>query len=455
MKSTTRILLLSLGLLLIFSNCRQTTEMPKGIKSIAAIPQSTVDDASMSAEALDALSAHFQAHLDSGHVPMIQAMAIHKGKVAYQFTGGYQDYDSKTPLQEDAIFRLASMTKPITGAAIMILYDEGKIKLDDPVSKFIPEFANPTLVDTFNEEDTTYTTKPASREITITDLMTHTSGVIYPTFDPESPVSKINFKAGIENGFSLNDVTLAENTKKLAKLPLAVNPGEKYIYSMSIDVLGYVVEVVSGMTLAEFFEKRIFEPLGMDDTYFYLPEDKHDRLAAVYPIGEEGKLINAADVPALPGSDVDNAALVDYPIAGAQKIYSGGGGLVGTTEDYARFGLMMLNGGELYGTRILSEEAVDLMTTNHLDPAVFGQWKYGLSIVVSDPYPGALNPDKKGGFGWGGLFKTRWTSNPSDDLVLVYMTQSFPNPYVDKIYDQATRMLYGAIKRPAPVSAAE
>ncbi|MCL4166614.1 UNVERIFIED_CONTAM: hypothetical protein GTU68_032863, partial [Idotea baltica] len=230
----------------------------------------------MSTEKLQAITDLLDAHLDSAHIPCAEIMVLRKGKIAYQYSGGYQDFATKKPLINGAIYRLASMTKPITGAAIMILHDEGKLTLDDPVSKFIPEFANPTLVDEFNEVDSSYTTKPASREITIRDLLTHTSGINYPVFDPQNPASKICFKAGIQNGFCKEDVYLADNIKKLAKLPLSHNPGEKYSYGMSIDVLGYVVEILSGMTLADFFEQRIFEPLGMDDTHFYLTEDKYN-----------------------------------------------------------------------------------------------------------------------------------------------------------------------------------
>ena len=241
----------------------------------------TPESAGMSSERLQRIDKVLQEYVDKKWIAGGSAIIAHDGKIVYYKAIGYNDMENKTKLKRDDIFRIASQTKAITSVAVMMLYEEGKFLLKDPVSKYIPEFKNQQVLDKFNAADTTYTTVPAKREITIHDLLTHSSGIGYAQIGSKEATA-IYAKNGVVGGIGVGKLLLADGMKKLGSLPLLHQPGDQWTYGLNTDLLGYLVEVVSGMSLADFFSKRIFEPLGMKDTYFYLPKEKYNRLVTLY-----------------------------------------------------------------------------------------------------------------------------------------------------------------------------
>ncbi|MHC4121168.1 MAG: serine hydrolase domain-containing protein [Planctomycetota bacterium] len=311
----------------------------------------TPRSAGLSQERLAEITALMQEHVDHGKLAGAVAAVARRGKVAYVESVGKRDIENNLDMDTDTIFRIASMTKPITSVAVMMLYDDGLIKLDDPVSKYIPEFDGPTVVVAEQEGRKTVAAK---RPITIKHLLTHTSGLTYHWNTTLGPLYK---EAGITHGLLPDDGTLGEKMKKLAGIPLLHQPGEAWEYGLSTDVLGRVVEVVSGKSLKEFFEQRIFEPLGMKDTHFFIPDEKMHRLAAAYAPRPQGGLRRLGAEPVVEGALVYRA---DHPYAGRRRYYSGGGGLCSTVGDYLRFCRMLLNYGELDGKRLLKRHAAQL-----------------------------------------------------------------------------------------------
>ncbi|HUM67105.1 MAG TPA: serine hydrolase domain-containing protein, partial [Chitinophagaceae bacterium] len=324
------------------------------------LKEASPESAGMSTERLKRIDQLIQEYVDKKWIAGGSAIIARDGKIVYYKAVGYDDIDKKTPLKRDAIFRIASQTKAITSVAVMMLYEEGKFLLKDPISRYIPEFSKPQVLDKFNEADSTYTTVPAKREVTIHDLLTHTSGIGYAQIGSKEATA-IYAKNGIVGGIGVGKILLGDKMKKLGSLPLFHQPGEKWTYGLNTDLLGYLVEVVSGMSLDEFFRKRIFEPLGMKDTYFYLPKEKYSRLATLYTEDSAKKVIKAADHVDING-DFDS----NYP-ATEGTYYSGGGGLSSTAFDYAIFMQMLLNGGEYNGKRILGRATVNMMTVSQYD----------------------------------------------------------------------------------------
>ncbi|HYC28571.1 MAG TPA: serine hydrolase domain-containing protein, partial [Chitinophagaceae bacterium] len=256
--------------------------------SAQVLKESAPESAGFSAERLSRIDKWVNEYIDKGSINGSVAMIIRDGKIVYYKAFGYDDVATKKPMQRDAIFRIASQTKAITSVAVMMLYEEGKFLLDDPISLYIPEFKNPRVLDKFNAADTTYTTVPANREVTIRDLLTHTSGIGYAQIgSPQA--NAIYYKAGVVGGIGIEGMNLGDKIKILGKQPLLHQPGEKWTYGLNTDVLGYLVEVISGMSLDQFLRKRIFEPLGMKDTYFFLPKEKQGRLVMLYAEDSTGK----------------------------------------------------------------------------------------------------------------------------------------------------------------------
>jgi len=253
----------------------------KSTQKSPVLTEVTPEDVGISSERLARLNEMCDDAIKDGDVPGIVTLVIRNGKIVQWKAFGMADNQAGKKLERDAIFRIASQSKAITSTAVMMLWEEGKFQMDDPISKYIPEFKNPQILETFTYSDTTYTTKSAESEITIRDLITHTSGIGYGFIDADERMKMIYNKAGIIDAFTTENVTIGENIKKLAKLPLHHEPGEKFTYSEGLDVLGYFIEIVSGMKFDEFLRTHIFDPLGMNDTWFYLPEEKADRLVAV------------------------------------------------------------------------------------------------------------------------------------------------------------------------------
>ena len=366
------------------------------------------------------------------------AIVYRNGKLVYYKAIGFDDVEKKTPMKKEEIFRIASQTKAITSVAVMMLYEEGKILLDDPVSKYIPEFKKQTVLDKFNEADSSYTTVPATREITIRDLLTHTSGIGYAQIGSKT-MNAIYAKAGIVGGIGVGKILLADKMKKLGSLPLFHQPGEKFTYGLNTDLLGYLVEVVSGKSLSDFFRTMIFEPLGMKDTYFYLPKEKHARLATLYTEDSTKHAVKMEPHISING-DFDR----DYPNSDG-TYYSGGGGLSSTAYDYAVFMQMLLNGGTYNGKKILSRNSVRMMTTNQINDLVVGNGdKFGLGFEVVTEKGSAHSPRQTGSFLWGGMFSSSYWIDPKEKIVAQLFLNIFPNSHGD-LHEKFQVMVYQAI----------
>ncbi|HET9434149.1 MAG TPA: serine hydrolase, partial [Chitinophagaceae bacterium] len=308
------------------------------------------------------------------------AIILRNGKIVYHKSFGFANKEQNIPMRNDNIFRIASMTKPIISVAAMMLYEEGKFLLTDPISKFIPEFKNPVVLDKYNAADTTYTTVPAKREITIRDILAHTSGIGYAQIG-SGTANAIYYKNQINGGIGTPYSTLKEVITRLAKLPLFVQPGEEFHYGLNTDVLGYLMEVISGMPLDKYLQQKIFDPLGMKDTYFFLPKEKQTRLVALYTQGNNKIRIQDSLI------SLNGTFSRDFPKTTNGTYFSGGAGLASTAYDYALFGQMLLNGGELNGKRILSPATVQLMASNQIgDRLMWGDTnktrRFGLGLGI-------------------------------------------------------------------------
>ncbi len=370
----------------------------------AEIPRANPAEVGMSAERLGKIQPAMQALVDSGKFAGILTLVARKGKIAHLETAGFRDLASSKPMTEDALFRIYSMTKPVTSVAIMMLYEAGKLDLDDPVSKFIPEFAETKVYAGGGAQNPTVV--PLKRAITLADLLSHTSGLTYGSFG-QTPVDTLYRAANL-----FSSASNAAFAQKVARLPLRFQPGTRWLYGVSTDILGRVVEAASGMSLGEFFSQRIFAPLDMFDTGFYVPKEKRDRLATLYR-KRDGKL-EPRDMPS-------------NTRPGAWE--SGGGGLVSTARDYLRFAQMLHDGGALYGTRILKPETVRLMTANHLPetaPYRHRQRKsdgfgYGFAIIVDETETDWV--DNNGTYYWSGIAKTHFWIDPQNELISMVWAQ--------------------------------
>lgn len=379
------------------------------------LAEESAEAAGMSEERLARIDAMLTGAVERDEIPGAVALVARDGKIVFHKAFGTADHATGRQLERDDIFRIASQTKAITATAVMMLWEEARFRLDDPVSTYIPEFEDAQVLDTFSAGDITYTTVPADNPITIRHLLTHTSGIGYGIIDSDERIRKIYQKAGITDLFTTEDISIGENVKKLARLPLHHNPGERYTYSEGLDVLGYLIEVVSGMALDEFFRTRIFDPLGMDDTWFYLPESHHDRLVPVQT-REDGAWVKYSS------SHYDP----DYPVQGAKRFYSGGAGLSSTTKDYATFLQMYLNQGELNGVRLLSRTTVRFMMSNQIGELQVGDGQYkGLAFgVINQRGEDMGGRGSKGTFRWGGYFNTQYFADPQENLIGILMKQT-------------------------------
>lgn len=354
-----------------------------------------------------------------------------------QYKGyGVADTDTKKPMAKDAIFRIMSQTKAITSAGILILYEQGKLLLDEPIANFIPGFRNPVVLDKFNAADSSFTTVPAKRNITFRDLLTHTSGIDYAGIGT-AEMKAVYAKAGVPSGLGFFRESLLEKMNVLAKLPLKNQPGEKFLYGLNTDLLGCLVEVISGTTLDDFFRKNIFEPLGMKDTYFNVPVQKAGRMASVYTEDENKKIIRWS--PQF--RNIDPA----YPLM-KTSYFSGGAGLSSTAFDYAVFLQMLLNGGKYNGVQVLSPRTVEMMTSGQLDFTIGNNGNnFGLGFEITSEKAAARLPRNKGSFAWGGYYGTTYWADPKAKLVCLFLTQQSPNSHGD-IAAKFETMVYSSLK---------
>lgn len=350
-------------------------------------------------------------------IPAAAAMIVRNGKVIYHKAHGMADIHTGKALTDDAIFRIASQSKAITSTAVMMLWEEGKFKLDDPISRFIPEFKDIQVLDTVYP-DGTYGTIPANKPITIRHLLTHTSGLGYGIIDGDPRIRKIYADAGIVDLYTTEPVTIAANIKRLATLPLHHHPGERFTYSEGLDVLGYFIEIISGNSFDVYLQDHLFGPLGMEDTGFYLPDSKAHRLVSVHHRKDD-------QWSKLPVTFYDP----DYPVKGAKTFFSGGAGLSSTLKDYAIFLQMYLNGGEYNGVRILSRTTIETMMKNQVGDLFWnGDKYYGLSFgIVNDEGVAQGGIGSKGTFDWGGYFNTSYFADPEEKIIgLIFKQTSGP-----------------------------
>ena len=399
------------------------------------IPTAQPESVGLSSERLDRIGRLVGQSIADKQIAGAVTMVVRHGRVAWFKAQGMSDRETGKVMQPDTIFRICSMTKPITSVAVMMLYEEGRFQLSDPVSKYLPEFKNPkVLVKPASGQPYSI---PATREITIRDLLRHTSGL---TYNWNVDLGKMYNNANVATGLLPYDGTIDDSVKRLAALPLLFNPGERWEYSLGVDVLGRLVEVVSGKPLDEFFRVRIFEPLGMKDTYFFPPDNKLDRLAAAYRYEDDKGLSRFPDGSVTEGLLVYSA---DYPYHGPRKLFSGGGGLTSTASDYARFCQMMLDKGKVGQSRLLSRKSVELMTSDQLGKIDPDQG-FGLGFGVS----GAKGPlpelGSTGEYHWGGFFYTGFSIDPKEQMIVIFMAQLHPAGSVD-IEQKVQTLAYQAI----------
>ncbi|MBO9620917.1 MAG: beta-lactamase family protein [Niabella sp.] len=388
-------------------------------------------------ERLQRIDNVLQDYIRNNWIKGATALIVHNGVIVYNKAFGTGHASASAPLKTNDIFRIASQTKAITSTAVMMLFEEGKFLLDDPISKYLPSFAHPKVLDKFNAQDSSYTTVPAKREITIRDLLTHTSGIDYAQIG--SPYMKaIYAKAGIPAGFLPHPQQLAAAIDKLGALPLIHQPGERFTYGLNTDVLGRLVEVLSGMSLDAFLRKRVFEPLQMQDTYFHLPEAKRSRLVNVYTEDKKTKAL-------LPWSDTTfRGVSVDYP-TNNNGYFSGGAGLVSTTADYAAFLQMILNKGVYNGKRLLARHTVEIMTQNQIGDISLGNDKFGLGFEITTEKGSLKLGQSVGSFAWGGFFGTSYWGDPREHIVALLFVQQWPFSH-GELGDKFKALVYQALQ---------
>lgn len=396
------------------------------------LPVGKPEELGFSPERLQRLTSVFQAYADDKKMAGSVVLVARHGKVAYFNSFGKRDIEANAAMQNDAIFRIASQTKALVSVGIMMLQEEGKLLISDPVGKYIPEFNETTVAEP--REGGGYNVIKAKRQITLRDLLTHTAGIGYG-----GGVAADKWKeAGILGWyFADRDEPVGATIARLAKLPMEAHPGEKFVYGYNTDILGVVIEKASGKSLDEFITTRILTPLGMKDTHFYLPSSKVNRLAAVYGAYANKPLERSPDSGGMSGQGL-------Y-VNGPRKSFSGGAGLLSTATDYAKFLQMMLNKGTLNGVRILAPSSVTLMTSNHLGkiPYPAGQG-FGLGFSVCTNLGERGTPGSEGEFGWGGAYGSTYWVDPKEDLVVVYFKQLTPTNNVDD-QSKLRTLIYQAI----------
>ncbi|MDG1025308.1 MAG: serine hydrolase [Gammaproteobacteria bacterium] len=386
---------------------------------------------------LSRIDSVINAEIAAGKIPGAVALVARNGQLAYFKSFGFADVDAQTSMQKDSIFRLASMTKAITSVGAMILYERGLFQLNDPVSKFIPAFADMAVVSEVDSIGNVTATVPATEQIKIIDLFTHSSGISYPF--ASNNLQKTYVDAGVIDGLTSKDITLAAQMELLAQQPLLFEPGSDYVYGLSLDLLGYLIEVVSGKSLEQFFNEEIFTPLSMRDSYFYLPESKFNRLATLYSEVDKDYLTVSQGRES--NIILDNP---NYPAGEQQSYFSGGAGVSATAYDYARFIQMLLNNGELEGSRILSRKSVELLQSPRIDSDgdQVPDFGLGFEIIVDPAKAGELG--SIGSYSWSGAFLTSYWIDPSEDLIAVFMSQVRPSQ--SNIRAKFKTMVYQALE---------
>ena len=386
-------------------------------------PAGAPELAGMAPDRLARITATMKDLVDQGRVAGTVTLVARNGKAVYHEAAGRRDIEKNLPMTTDTLFRIASMSKAVTSVAIMMLVEEGRVHLDDPVSRFIPAFAKTTVVvpppagTSAAAMASAAGRAPAARPITIRHLLTHTAGISYGNGNP----FEAEYKTASVIGWYFADKNepIAATIDRLATLPMDAQPGDKYVYGFNTDILGVVVEKASGQSLADFFRTRIFVPLKMTSTSFYVDPAQAERLATVYGVASPGAPIAKAPEPGMGQG---------HYVTGPRQSFSGGAGLVSTASDYARFLQMLLNGGALDGQRLLSPKTVELMTSNHVGSLYAnGNFGFGLGFEITEHVGRSGRPGSVGEYGWGGAYHTRFWVDPVEKLVVVFMTQLLPS----------------------------
>ena len=385
------------------------------------------EEVGMSSERLDRLSLALESYVDEGRLAGAVTIVVRRGRIAYREGIGFRDVEAQAPMPSDGIFRIASQTKALASVGVMLLQEEGKLLITDPIGKHLPAFAETTVAEPNDEGG--YDVVPARRPITIRDLLTHTAGISYGMglLASRGAAADAWQEAGITGWyFADRDEPVGDTMARLAALPMDAHPGERWVYGYNTDVLGAMIEKISGRTLGEFLKERLFDPLGMTDTHFFLPEDKVGRLATVYSsVGDGSRFERAPD----PGRMVGQGHYVNGP----RKAFSAGAGVLSTATDYATFLQMMLNGGEFDGVRILSRKTVESMTSDHLGDVPFRDGQgFGLGFSIThDPAAASGLPGSVGEFAWAGAYHSVYWVDPREEMVVVYLTQIIPAVNLD------------------------
>jgi CubicO group peptidase (beta-lactamase class C family) len=391
--------------------------------------QPTADFDQKKLEAVDAL---IKSYVEKNHLVGAVTLVVKNNQLVHYKGHGYADLATKKPMPADAIFRIMSQTKAITSLGILQLFEQGKLRLDQPISDFLPSFKSPRVLKEFNAADTSYTSEPAKREITFRDLLTHSSGLDYAGIGSDK-MKAIYAKAGVPSGLGDNGMTLLQAITKLGTLPLIHNPGEKFTYGLNTDVLGCLIEVISGETLDAYFTKHIFLPLGMKDTYFNVPAEKGSRLPSVYTENEQNKII--------PWSPTFRGINPNYPLF-KKTFFSGGAGLSSTAFDYAIFLQCILNGGKYNGQQIIGRRTAELMISPNFP---LGDDSYGLGFQITGERTANRKMRNKGSFSWGGYYGTTYWADPKEKMIVLIMTQHTPNAHGD-LQEKVENMIYGALR---------
>ena len=426
-----RAAVVAMGVVLLASGTTGSARVPADLPVMDGVPTADAGEVGMSADRLDRLDRAMQAYVERGDVAGVVSLVARRGKVVHFSAHG--ERDTGATMAPDAIFRIASMTKPIASVALMTLYEEGRFQLRDPIAKWLPEFAEMQVASPLTYSGLgrgRYTTAAAAGPITVQHLLTHTAGLP----NTYRGITKPDFDQIGQRG---DGDTLADFSERVATLPLNFDPGEDWEYGRATDLVGLLVEVISGQRFDRFLQSRLFEPLGMTDTHFFLPEEKLDRFSALYrPDEARGLAVTERPTP--------DSRYVREP----HTYFSGAGGLVSTARDYFRFHQMMLNGGELDGVRILGRKTIELMTLNHIGDnevwLVGPGYGFGLGYaVVQDPGAAAM-PYSVGSYFWWGAFNTTFWVDPEEELIGILMTQLRPYTHLNIRQDLAT-LAYQAI----------
>lgn len=395
--------------------------------------QKTVDPASLGfdADRLERINVLMQGFVDDGVIPNAQTLIMRRGQLVHRATFGYSDLAKKTPAKPDDIYRIASQTKALATACLMMEFEKGKFLLEDKLSDYIPAFKDMQVITEQGKKRGEYKTEPAKSQITIRQLLSHSAGITYGLPNGEREDQRVPYF------FSTENERLEDVVNRIAKRPLMHHPGEGFTYGLGIDVAGRLLEIFSGETLEEYLTNHLWQPLGMADSYFYLPTEKYDRLVKVYSRLKPGAAL----------TEHENKTYRNYAISGAQTYFSAGAGSVGTIDDYARFCQMMLNRGEYNGHRFLAPKTIDMMLTNQIGDAEV--WtrkdKFGLGfqlITAGSHYGDQARP---GAYTWGGLFCSEYTIDPEEELVMLVYTNVAPFPEYGEVVRKFRIMVYAAL----------